>query len=33
MMIYTNLTAIFGAVILTCASRFIGGKREFGPTD
>jgi uncharacterized membrane protein YeaQ/YmgE (transglycosylase-associated protein family) len=32
-MIYTNLAAILGAVILTVFSRYVGGSREYGSTD
>lgn len=32
-MIYTNLAAIFGAVILTVLSRYTGGRREYGSTE
>lgn len=32
-MIYTSLTAILGAVILTVLSRHVGGSREYGSTD
>ena len=32
-MIYTNLAAISGAVILTVISRYAGGRREYGSTD
>jgi uncharacterized membrane protein YeaQ/YmgE (transglycosylase-associated protein family) len=32
-MIFTNLAAILGAVILTVFSRYIGGSREYGSTD
>jgi uncharacterized membrane protein YeaQ/YmgE (transglycosylase-associated protein family) len=31
-MIYTNLAAILGAVILTVLSRFFGGRREYAST-
>jgi uncharacterized membrane protein YeaQ/YmgE (transglycosylase-associated protein family) len=33
MMIYTNLAAILGAVILTALSRHVGGRREYASTD
>jgi uncharacterized membrane protein YeaQ/YmgE (transglycosylase-associated protein family) len=33
MMIYTNLAAISGAVILTFLSRYLGGRLEYGSTD
>jgi uncharacterized membrane protein YeaQ/YmgE (transglycosylase-associated protein family) len=33
MIIYTNLAAILGAVILTVLSRYVGGRREYGATD
>jgi len=32
-MIYTNLGAIFGAVILTSVSRYFSGRREYGSTN
>jgi uncharacterized membrane protein YeaQ/YmgE (transglycosylase-associated protein family) len=32
-MIYTNLAAILGAVILTVFFRYVGGSREYGSTD
>lgn len=32
-MIYTNLGAIFGAVILTSLSRYLSGRREYGSTN
>jgi uncharacterized membrane protein YeaQ/YmgE (transglycosylase-associated protein family) len=32
-MIYTNLAAITGAVVLTAVSRWISGRREYGSTD
>ncbi len=32
-MIYTNLAAILGAVILTVLSRFFGRRREYASTD
>jgi hypothetical protein len=33
MMIYTNLGAMLGAILLTVLSRYIGGRREYGATD
>ena len=32
MMIYTNLGAILGAVILTALSRYVGSRREYAAT-
>lgn len=32
-MIYTNLAAVLGAVILTALSRYVCGPREYGSTD
>lgn len=32
-MIYANLAAIVGAVVLTLLSRYGGGRREYGSTD
>jgi uncharacterized membrane protein YeaQ/YmgE (transglycosylase-associated protein family) len=32
-MIYTNLAAVSGAVLLTIISRHVGGRREYGSTD
>jgi uncharacterized membrane protein YeaQ/YmgE (transglycosylase-associated protein family) len=32
-MIYTNLAAILGAVVLTVVSRYIGGRREHSSTN
>jgi uncharacterized membrane protein YeaQ/YmgE (transglycosylase-associated protein family) len=32
-MIYTNLAAMSGAVVLTALSRYVGGRREYGATD
>jgi len=32
-MIYTNLAALFGAVILASLSRSLSGRREYGSTD
>jgi uncharacterized membrane protein YeaQ/YmgE (transglycosylase-associated protein family) len=32
-MIYTNMGAIFGAVILTALSRYFSGRREYGSTN
>jgi uncharacterized membrane protein YeaQ/YmgE (transglycosylase-associated protein family) len=32
-MIYTNLGAIFGAVILSALSRYFSGRREYGSTN
>lgn len=32
-MIYTSLTAIMGAVVLTMLARYLGGRREYGATD
>jgi len=32
MMIYTNLAAILGAVILTVLSRYVGSRREYAAT-
>lgn len=32
-MIFTNLAAVLGAVILTVFFRYVGGSREYGSTD
>jgi uncharacterized membrane protein YeaQ/YmgE (transglycosylase-associated protein family) len=32
-MIYTNMAAILGAVVLTVLSRHVGGRREYSSTD
>jgi uncharacterized membrane protein YeaQ/YmgE (transglycosylase-associated protein family) len=32
-MFYTNMGAIFGAVILTALSRYFSGRREYGSTN
>lgn len=32
-MIFTNLAALTGAVIMTVLTRILGGRREYAPTD
>ena len=32
-MIFTNLAAMSGAVVLTALSRYVSGRREYGATD
>jgi uncharacterized membrane protein YeaQ/YmgE (transglycosylase-associated protein family) len=32
-LLYSSVSAILGAIILTSAARFVFGRREYGPTD